>query len=98
MSKPNIKLIADRVLIKPIEETIGSGLLIAPDSAKEKPQTGLVVATGKGKIDSKTGKITPMQINVGDKVAFNQHDGMPISHENETFLIFNQDDFFGVIE
>ncbi len=92
MSKVNIKPIADRVLVEPAaaEEKTASGIII-PDTAKEKPQKGIVVAVGNGKPDE------PMTVKVGDTVLYGKYSGTELNHEGAEFLIMRESDIFAVL-
>ncbi len=93
-----IKPLQDRVIVKRIEEEETSkGGIIIPDSAKEKPQEGRVVAVGKGKVDEH-GKITPMDVKVNDRVLFGKYSGTEINIDDEEHLIMREDDILGVVE
>ena len=92
MSKVEIKLLDDRVLVEPkqAEEKTASGIII-PDSAKEKPQQGVIVAVGPGKKD------VDMQVAVGDIVLYGKYAGTELTLESNDFLIMRQDDILAVI-
>ncbi len=92
MSKVNIQPLADRVIIEvsPAEEKTASGLII-PDTAKEKPQRGKVVAVGSGKKDE------PMTVKVGDTVLYGKYAGTEISVDGKDFLIMREADIFAVV-
>lgn len=92
MSNLNIKPLADRVLVEPAaaEEKTASGIII-PDSAKEKPQKGEVVAVGNGKTDE------PMTVKVGDKVLYGKYAGTEITVDGNEYLIMRESDIFAVI-
>ena len=93
-----IKPLQDRVIVKRIEEEEKSkGGIIIPDTAKEKPQEGRVVAVGKGKLDE-NGKITPMDVKVTDRVLFGKYSGTEINIDDEEHLIMREEDILGVIE
>jgi chaperonin GroES len=93
----NVKPLADRVIIKPLEaETKTSGGIIIPDSAKEKPQKGEVVAVGPGKIDD-AGKPVAMSLKVGDKVLYGKYSGTEVTIEAEEYTIMRESDVFAVI-
>ena len=93
-----IKPLQDRVIVKRIEEEETSkGGIIIPDSAKEKPQEGRVVAVGKGKVDEH-GKITPMDVKVNDRVLFGKYSGTEINIDDEEHLIMREEDILGVVE
>jgi chaperonin GroES len=88
----NVKPLADRVLVKPAEaeETTKSGLII-PDTAKEKPQKGTVVAVGPGKKDE------PMTVKEGDVVLYGKYSGTEITIDDENYLIMKESDIFATI-
>ncbi len=88
----NIKPLADRVLVKAdvAEETTKSGLFI-PDTAKEKPMRGEIVAVGEGKKDE------PMTVKVGDKVLYGKYAGTELTVEGEEYLIMRESDIFAVL-
>ena len=93
-----IRPLQDRVIIKRIEEEEKSkGGIISPDTAKEKPQEGKVVAVGKGKVND-DGKITPLDIKVNDRILFGKYSGTEINVDGEEHLIMREDDILGVIE
>ena len=93
-----IKPLQDRVIVKRIEEEEKSkGGIIIPDSAKEKPQEGRVVAVGKGKVDD-NGKITPMDVKVNDRVLFGKYSGTEINIDDDEHLIMREEDILGVVE
>ena len=93
-----IRPLQDRVIVKRIEEEEKSkGGIIIPDTAKEKPQEGKVVAVGKGKVND-DGKITPLDIKVNDRILFGKYSGSEISIDGEEHLIMREDDILGVIE
>ena len=88
----------DRVVVRRIEEdTKTAGGIIIPDTAKEKPQQGEVVAVGNGK-RGEDGKVYPIDLKVGDKVLFGKYAGSEVKLEGEDFLIMREDDILGVIE
>ena len=88
----NIKPLADRVLIEaaPAEEKTASGIII-PDTAKEKPQKGLVVAVGNGKTDE------PMTVKVGDTVLYGKYSGTELSVEGKEYLIMREADIYAIV-
>jgi chaperonin GroES len=93
-----IRPLQDRVIVKRIdEEEKSKGGIIIPDTAKEKPQEGKVVAVGKGKMDE-DGKITPLDVKVNDRVLFGKYAGTEINIDGEEHLIMREDDILGVIE
>lgn len=93
----SIKPLEDRVVVKPLEaeQTTASGLVI-PDTAKEKPQEGEVVAIGAGRFDDK-GQRVPMDVKVGDKVVFSKYGGTELKYGNEEFLVLGTRDILAVI-
>ncbi len=94
----NIRPLGDRVLIQPAEakETMKGGIII-PDSAKEKPQEGTVVAAGPGKI-LEDGKIRPMSVKKGDKVIYSKYAGTEVKVDGEEHLLMREDDILGIVE
>ncbi len=93
-----IRPLQDRVIVKRIEEEEKSkGGIIIPDTAKEKPQEGRVVAVGKGKLDE-NGKITPMDVKANDRVLFGKYAGTEINIDDEELLIMCEEDILGVVE
>ena len=93
-----IRPLGDRILVKaeePKEKKIGG--IIIPDTAKEKPQEGPVIAAGNGKI-GKDGKVIPMEIKVGDKVLYGKYSGTEVKIDNIAYLIMSQDDVLGILE
>ncbi|MDW7646300.1 MAG: co-chaperone GroES [Desulfuromonadales bacterium] len=94
----NIRPLHDRIIVERLEEeTMTAGGLIIPDSAKEKPQQGVVVAAGKGKV-TEDGKVLGMDVKVGDKVLFGKYAGTEIKIEGKEFLMMREDDILGVVE
>ena len=98
LSKVKIRPLGDRVLVKPVEKEKQerSGLII-PDTAKEKPQEGEIVAAGKGKV-SEDGKVLPMDVKAGDKILYGKYSGTEIKIDGDEYLIMHQDDILGVLE
>lgn len=93
-----IKPLNDRILVKRIEEEEKTaGGIIIPDTAKEKPQEGMVIAAGPGKTDEK-GKRIPTEIKAGDKVLFGKYAGTEVKIDGVEHLIMREDDILGVIE
>lgn len=88
----------DRVLVKRLEniEKTKGGIII-PDTAKEKPQEGEVVAVGKGKL-KEDGSIKPLDVKVGDRVLFSKYGGTDITVEGEEYLILREDEILAVVE
>ncbi len=93
-----IRPLQDRVIVRRIEEEEKTkGGIIIPDTAKEKPQEGRVVALGKGKVND-DGKITPLDVKVNDRVLFGKYSGAEINIDGEEHLIIREEDILGVIE
>ena len=93
-----IKPLSDRVLVLRIEEDVEtSGGIIIPDTAKEKPQEGKVVAAGPGKLDE-TGKRIPMSVKKNDRILFGKYAGTEIQIEGVEHIIMREDDILGIVE
>jgi chaperonin GroES len=90
--------LGDRLLVKPnpSEEKTKSGIVL-PDSAKEKPQEGKVIAAGKGAIDEKGNKI-PMEVKVGDVVLYSKYSGTEVKIDNQEHLIIKESDVLAIVE
>jgi chaperonin GroES len=99
--KTSLKLrpLADRVIVEPLEDELktASGLLL-PETAKDKPQEGLVVAAGPGRWDEKGEKRVEMQVSVDDKVIFARYSGTEIKLEDKKYLILSEKDILAVLE
>lgn len=94
----NIRPLSDRVLVKRLEATEEKiGNIIIPESAKEKPQEGEVVAVGPGKMQE-DGNVRPMNVKAGDRVLFGKYAGTDVKIEDEEYLIMREDDILGVLE
>ena len=93
MAKETFELFDDRVLVKPnaAEEKTAGGIII-PDTAKEKPQKGTVIAVGKGKYAEHTGNLIPMQVKEGDTVMYGKYGGTEISINGEDYVIMRSSD------
>jgi chaperonin GroES len=93
-----LKPLADRVVIKALEETetMRGGLYI-PDTAKEKPQQGEIIAAGPGKFDEKGGQRIPMDVKVGDKVLYAKYSGTEFTLDGEQLLILRESDVLAVV-
>ncbi|MCX6311041.1 MAG: co-chaperone GroES [Bacteroidetes bacterium] len=92
MANPKIKPLADRVVVEAAPaETKTAGGLIIPDTAKEKPQRGKVVAVGNGKVDE------PMTVKVGDTILYGKYSGTEVQIDGKEFLIMRESDIFAVI-
>jgi chaperonin GroES len=93
-----LKPLNDRVLVKRLEsEEKTAGGIIIPDSAKEKPQRGKIVAAGPGKLDD-SGKRIALNVKDGEEVLFNKYAGTEVKIEGEEYLVMREDDILGVIE
>jgi chaperonin GroES len=93
-----LRPLQDRIIVKRLEEeTVTAGGILIPDTAKEKPQRGEIVAVGKGKV-TEEGKVLPIDVKVGDKVLFGKYAGTEIKMEGQDYLIMREDDILGVIE
>ena len=97
MASVNVRPLADRVLVKPLEavETKKGGIII-PDAHKEKPQEGEIVALGTGKRDE-DGKVIPFSVKKGDKVLISKYGGTEIKVDGDPYLIMREDDLLGII-
>lgn len=95
--KMKIRPLHDRVLIKRlVEEEKTKGGIIIPDSAKEKPQEGKVVAVGKGRLED--GKVIPLDVKAGDRILFSKYSGNEVKIEGEEHLILKEEEILGVLE
>ena len=93
-----VRPLHDRVIIERIEEGEQKvGGIIIPDTAKEKPQQGKVIAAGKGKIE-KDGKVTPLDVKAGDTILFGKYAGQEIKVDGHEYLIMREEEILGVIE
>jgi len=93
----NVKPLADRVIVKPIEpEEQKQGGIIIPDTAKEKPQQGEVVAVGPGRINDSGQKIEP-EVKKGDRVLYGKYSGTEVTIEGEDYLILRESDILAII-
>lgn len=87
-----LKTVLNKVIVEPVEaETVTKGGIIIPDTAQEKPQKGIVIATGKGKADE------PMEIKAGDTVLFGKYSGTEIHIDDKKYLVMNQSDILVVL-
>ena len=94
----NIRPLQDRVIVKRLEEEEKTkGGIIIPDSAKEKPQEGKVIAVGKGKV-TEDGKVIPLDVKAGDRILFGKYSGTEVKIEGEEHLIMREEDILGIIE
>ncbi|MDW8054306.1 MAG: co-chaperone GroES [Anaerolineae bacterium] len=96
----NVRPLADRVLVEPVEEeevTFAGGKLVLPETAKEKPQKGVVLAVGPGRKED-DGKVIPLDVKVGDHVLYAKYAGTEIKLEGKKYLILKESDILAVIE
>ena len=94
----NIRPLGDRVLVKPLSrETVTKSGIVLPDTAKEKPQEGEILAVGPGKVLD-NGKRTALEVSVGQKILFARYAGTEIKVENEEYLILRESDIMGIVE
>ncbi len=94
----SLRPLQDRILVERVEEDEKTdGGIIIPDTAKEKPAEGQVVAVGKGRA-GEDGNILPMELKVGDRVLFSKYGGTEVKIDGKDYLIMRQDDVLGVIE
>jgi chaperonin GroES len=93
-----IRPLQDRVIVKRLEEEEKTkGGIIIPDTAKEKPQEGKVIAVGKGKV-TEEGKVIPLDVKAGDRILFGKYAGTEIKIDGEEHLIMREEDILGIIE
>ena len=93
-----IRPLQDRVIVKRIaEEEKTKGGIIIPDTAKEKPQEGKIIAVGKGKVND-DGKVIPPQVKVGERILFGKYSGSEVKLNGEEHLIMREEDILGVLE
>jgi len=93
-----IQPLGDRVLVKRLEaEEKTKGGIVLPDTAKEKPQKGEVVAVGKGKV-LESGKVEPLEVKKGDKVLFGKYAGNEIAYKEDEYLILREEDILAIIK
>ncbi|NJL25679.1 MAG: co-chaperone GroES [Calothrix sp. SM1_5_4] len=92
-----VRPLHDRVLVRRMaEESKTAGGIIIPDTAKEKPQRGEIVAAGKGRV-TEDGKITPLEVKVGDKVLFGKYSGTELKLNGEELLMMREEDILGIV-
>jgi chaperonin GroES len=93
-----IRPLGDRVLVEPLEQDeVKKGGIIIPDSAKEKPQEGKVIAVGEGKLDD-NGKRIPINVKKGEKVLMPKYGGSEVKMNDKTYQLVREEDILGVIE
>lgn len=94
----SLKPLSDRIIVEAVTaEEKTSGGIVLPDTAKEKPQQGKVLAVGPGKVLD-TGKIAPMDVNVGDRVYYGKYSGTEVKLNGSEYVVLRQDDVLGVVE
>jgi chaperonin GroES len=94
----NLRPLQDRIIVKRVEEeTKTAGGIFIPDSAKEKPQQGEVIAVGNGKV-GEDGKVRPLDVKAGDRILFGKYAGTDIKVDGQEYLIMREDDVLGVLE
>jgi len=97
MAKLRVRPLQDRVLVRRLEpEEVKRGGIIIPDTAKEKPQEGQVVAVGKGKV-LEDGSVRPLDVKEGDRVLFGKYSGTEVNIGDEEYLIMREEDILGVL-
>ena len=98
MEKSKIQPLADRILIEPLEaEEKTAGGIVIPDSAKEKQQKGKVIAVGKGRTNDE-GKVTPLEVKVGDQVLYGRYSGTEIKMGGGEYLIVKEEDILAILK
>lgn len=94
----NLRPLQDRIIVKRVEEeTVTAGGIFIPETAKEKPMQGVIIAVGKGKV-GEDGKVRPLDVKAGDKVLFGKYAGTEIKLDGQDFMIMREDDILGVLE
>ena len=97
-TKSTLRPLHDRILVKRLAEGDEKhGSIIIPDSAKEKPQEGKVIAVGTGKV-TEDGKKIPLDVKAGDKILFGKYSGSEVKVEDEEYLILREEDVLGILE
>ena len=94
----NVKPLADRVIVAPMEKETMKGGIIIPDTAKEKPQQGEVLAVGPGKRSDATGELIPVDVSVGDTVVYSKYGGTEINSGGEDLLILTARDVLAIVK
>jgi chaperonin GroES len=93
-----IRPLHDRILVKRLEEQeVKKGGIIIPDTAKEKPQEGKVIAVGGGKVNDE-GKKVPLDVKAGDRILFGKYSGSEVKVEDEEYLIMREEDVLGILD
>ena len=98
MAKLKIRPLGDRIVVEQLEaEEKTKGGIILPDSAKEKPQKGKIVAEGKGKVDE-NGKLIPMEVKVDDVILYGKYSGTEITIDDKEYVIMKEEDILAIVE
>jgi len=98
MAEVKLQPLGDRVLVKPLEaKEVRKGGIIIPDTAKEKPQEGEIVAAGPGKI-TEEGKRLSMDVKAGDKILYGKYSGTEVKIDDQEYLIMHQEDILGLLK
>ena len=93
----NIRPLHDRIIVQRLpQEVKTSGGIIIPDTAKEKPQKGKVISTGKGRVNDE-GKVLPLEVKPGDEVLFGKYSGTEFKMDGDEYLMMREEDIYGVI-
>jgi chaperonin GroES len=92
-----LKPLADRIVVERVEEEMKKGSIIIPDTAKEKPQYGKVIAVGPGRLDEKGNRI-PMEVKKGDLIIFSKYSGNEVKIDDKEYLIMREDDVLAIVE
>jgi chaperonin GroES len=96
-TKSRLRPLHDRILVKRLEEgEVKHGSIIVPDSAKEKPQEGKVVAVGLGTV-TEGGKVLPLDVKAGDRILFGKYSGSEVKIDGEEYLIMKEEDVLGIL-
>ena len=97
MAKAKVRPLQDRVLVRRLEpEEVKKGGIIIPDTAKEKPQEGEVIAVGKGRV-LEDGSVRPLDVKAGDRVLFGKYSGTEVNIGDDEFLIMREEDILGIL-
>ena len=97
-TKTRLRPLHDRILVKRVEEEeVRRGGIIIPDTAKEKPQEGKVIAVGTGKV-SEDGKKIPLDVKAGDRILFGKYSGSEVKIDDEEYLILKEEDVLGILD
>ena len=95
-TKTKLRPLHDRILVKRLEEEVTHGSIVIPDTAKEKPQEGKVVAVGAGKVTD-DGKTIPLAVKAGDRILFGKYSGSEVTLDGEEYLIMKEEDVLGIL-